>query len=631
MIRKIHIISFFGLLLLSSPSQLIGSVYYKLDNGTYETTESFESFEILNLSESQVIDYLIITPEEFVDALIPLAIWKQERGITSAICTIETILNSFDGINKADVIRNGISYFYNTYNVSWVLLGGNKAYIPVNLIKITDLQDPIFNFIASDLYYANLDSNFWRPNQNDVWNSYPEINSEDVEQANINFFQIMKPNSFTGWEPEVSIGRFPASSLTEIQKYVDQQINYESNPPLGSWMNQALFAGGYITFQEDRNNDNVSSYSNSERPEYDSNEFNNFLNKTILPPNWNSTILAETSGIHPTQFNYDLSLNRENLVQIINDGVGIANVGIHGFDAQYLIRLLFNSDLDGDDIQDIGIDTTSNRITLAYDSPLDSSNRQGLYFIESCTIGEFYHNSQSLSETLLRQSAIGVIAASGVSNANLDWDAENSDDPGGLNQGLSIRFWHQMFTENNSQPGKALDRAKIEYMNSFDGTYFKPGDNDYRALLQYNLLGDPEVPIWKSIPEPINMAIIEEGAGISVEVTSADTPIDSAAITLLNSSFYWKGITDNTGRIDLPISQEELLNLELTASKSNYLPAQLLSNLSIDNYPLMILDENTDKNLKSNNKIGLPALPLLIGMQIGIVIILARRDKKRMD
>ncbi|MCJ7650683.1 MAG: hypothetical protein MUP85_18895, partial [Candidatus Lokiarchaeota archaeon] len=147
-------------------------------------------------------------------------------------------------------------------------------------------------------------------------------------------------------------------------------------------------------------------------------------------------------------------------------------------------------------------------------------------------------------------------------------------------QGLGFRFIEQLFQYN--QPGKALALAKADYaldrINS-------PEPNEYpewgiKLLKQFNLLGDPEVPIWLAIPKQLNVSIDQPFNNniniMTLKVTADENPIQGVTITYTkNNELLWKGETNVNGTIEVPFSQIEISGQVFTASRNGFLPYQI--------------------------------------------------------
>ncbi|MCX8015234.1 MAG: C25 family cysteine peptidase, partial [candidate division WOR-3 bacterium] len=69
---------------------------------------------------AQDIEYLIITHRSFYDAVLPLADWKDSKGLKTKIVSVSSGLNS-------SAIRDTIRKYQPTY----VLLVGDRQYLPL--------------------------------------------------------------------------------------------------------------------------------------------------------------------------------------------------------------------------------------------------------------------------------------------------------------------------------------------------------------------------------------------------------------------------------------------------------------------------------------------------------------------
>ena len=97
--------------------------------------------------------YLIITHDDYYNALIPLAEWKTQKGYKAKIVTLSDI-GSSDEIQ----IRNYITNAYNTWQIKpeYLLLVGNKDQLP---FPAGDLGG-MFGYFRSDNYYTNVVGDF---------------------------------------------------------------------------------------------------------------------------------------------------------------------------------------------------------------------------------------------------------------------------------------------------------------------------------------------------------------------------------------------------------------------------------------------------------------------------------------
>ena len=104
-------------------------------------------------------DLLIITPDYFVSELQDLKNHKEQHGISTIIVTLDEIYNGkyFDKIGQdtAEEIKYFIKNSYDTWNISYVLLMGGSAVIPIRRCNTIPFEDVPVDF-TSELYYADI-------------------------------------------------------------------------------------------------------------------------------------------------------------------------------------------------------------------------------------------------------------------------------------------------------------------------------------------------------------------------------------------------------------------------------------------------------------------------------------------
>ncbi|MGY5877332.1 MAG: C25 family cysteine peptidase, partial [Candidatus Thorarchaeota archaeon] len=310
----------------------------------------------------------------------------------------------------------------------------------------------------------------------------------------------------------------------------------------------------------------------------------NMIYDSIFPSDWSATFLAETEGLKTTDYYYDRSTNSTNLAEEIEVGVGIAMYDAHG-STTGMYRSLFTKDYDGDLLFDQGVDESDSELFFSAYSNYNVSGKLGFYFLCACSTGTFRYSSTCLSEAVVRNFGIGCIASS--ESAGYDpflYDGEI----GWSTQGLAYRFWEQLLTEGINQPGKAFVQAKIDYVFDF-AEYEGEADDDTKTLVQYNLMGDPEVPIWTTIPNKLNAEIqLDPTDGVvTINALSGGSNISHAMVTLTTANTYFRGLTNSFG-VRMPLTSiDELDTFDLTISKNGYLPFQRLSNESLTILPDM--------------------------------------------
>ncbi|MFX0116330.1 MAG: C25 family cysteine peptidase [Candidatus Hodarchaeota archaeon] len=520
----------------------IGSIFitlFSIFNAIPCTISQTRNHQLILSSLQHDIDYLIITSEIFVDNVQPLAIWKLQRGLIPAIKTVEAISITYDGEDLPERIRTCIQQFHEEKNTQWVVLAGNHSFIPTRSVKAGGHR------VSCDHYYANLDENW-------------ELNA-DGSVSIINYFN---------WNAAVYVGRLPADDNLQMRELVDRLINYEKNPPVGPWMTHALFAGAFARFNTDANHNDI--FDEDDYPEFDANRNHNWLKATFFPSNWTSTLLGETEGVKTTDYHVDKPLNERNVIEEINNGASAGMFDSHG-STTGMYRMIFTHDNDGDSLFDFGTDGSSSAPLIDTSASINTEGKYGLYFLCACATGTFALSGDCLSEYILRTAGIGCIASSGSAYYDSGW--YNGDHGGWFTQGLSSRFWKQFFKEGTNQPGKAFSKAKIDYVEDF----LRLGGKEERinkTLIQYNLMGDPEVPVWTKIPSQLEYALLNETYNVTLRIFSKGQPSKQAMVTLANSTHYYRGMTNTEGIIAFPVSINEFNRLTLTISKNSYLSQQ---------------------------------------------------------
>jgi hypothetical protein len=158
-------------------------------------------------------EYVIITDTTFVSAFQPLADWKTKKGVPATIVTVDWILNSYPGCDRAERVRNFIKDAYQNWGTVWVLLGGDTDKVPDRSAWAMDCEwggSPDENDIRCDLYFSDLDGS-WDANGNRIYG--------EVEDS-IDMYA------------DVFVGRASCSTVSKVEALVQKLLTYEMNPPL---------------------------------------------------------------------------------------------------------------------------------------------------------------------------------------------------------------------------------------------------------------------------------------------------------------------------------------------------------------------------------------------------------------
>lgn len=172
-------------------------------------------------------DYMVITKKDLNASFQPLLEWKEAKGLDTVIAFTEDILAdpdyNCDGVwgdgcavsqfNDSQArIRNFIKDAYNTWEIDYVVLGGDDEIIDDRLFYPTSSSSKKYS-IPSDLYYAALDGN-WNNDTDTRFGEIPAAGGSAGDEADL--------------YAEVYLGRVTVETTTEVTNWVNKVIAYEN-------------------------------------------------------------------------------------------------------------------------------------------------------------------------------------------------------------------------------------------------------------------------------------------------------------------------------------------------------------------------------------------------------------------
>jgi hypothetical protein len=487
---------------------------------------------------------LIITTSTYNSTLRPLAEWKTMRGVPTRIVETGWISSAYTGSDTQEKVRNCIKAFYTNENLKWVVIGGDHSVVPSRMAYIPDGYDDggsDGNTVPADSYYGDIAGSGHTPYDWDGDNdgNYGEYSVDGIDL-----------------NAEVWVGRLSVSSTSNMQTLVNNIINYEKNPTSGSWFNRAVLAGAYSNYKE-------SSTSNDTTDE--ATLKNTIRSDFLSSSNYNPYTLYEKGGIWPSQFSCNASLTNANMVSAIDPGAFMVNMAGHG-SSTGIYRRVWIADSNGNKLCDSG--ETSDYAYYTTSASQTNGGKKPLFYNDACNNGEF-DRTTCLTEDILLDVGIGAVGSARVSWYSKPW-AKGSDG-GYYNQGHDYRFWQQFFA-GNYQPGKALALSKYDYIQD------KTAHDLYcwKNLLQYNLMGDPEIPIWTKRPGTLSIShsdpVPSPGSNTFTVTDGSGNPVNGAKVCLMNlTEFYGTAITGSDGKCSITLPQITL-RMNLTVTARNFKP-----------------------------------------------------------
>jgi len=198
---------------------------------------------------------LILTPYEFRNQLMFLALHKNTTGIHTIIKTVEDIESDplySRGRDIQERIKLAILHAHEQYGIQYVMLVGDVDKFPVRYTRVWDSVNFGHGYEPCDLYYADL----YDEVDQDPWDN-PDTGAFETWDGNGNnyFGEIGAKTGIPGeWselnvdridcKPDVAVGRIPVSDSTELTAYLVKIINYEQNTWGCDWAERLMLVTG---------------------------------------------------------------------------------------------------------------------------------------------------------------------------------------------------------------------------------------------------------------------------------------------------------------------------------------------------------------------------------------------------
>jgi hypothetical protein len=397
-------------------------------------------------------DLVIITPEEFCDALQPLVDHKiNNMSISTKIVKTDEIYYwdyfQVQGRDKPEQIKYFIKNTYDQWNTKYILLvGGKKSYsstddwwIPVRRTNI-ELSSGIYNSI-SDLYYADLyDGNgtfcSWDANHNDLFG--------EGKEDNVDLF------------PDVFLGRLPCVDLNEVTTIVNKIIRYETQSQ-SAWFNRMIMCGG----------DSFPSYSC-----YNTISEGEYIQQEIL--NVMEAAYAEKSFIGIKLWMSLKSLTASIIIKEIDRGAGFISFSGHGGETSWETYSKGSPDYSSFRSRDI-------------DKLGDNDGGYPIAIINACDCGDFSYSEPCFAWKLIKHQNGGVIA--GCASTDMSWGIWGhppTSTTGGLLELCTFKSY-----ANGSRTFGEMWSGSINLYLKEQSLFF--GNVHYHLLEEWQPFGDPSL------------------------------------------------------------------------------------------------------------------------------------------
>jgi len=508
------------------------------------------------------LEYVAIAPLSWADSLQPLVQWKTAKGVPAQVFPLQYITSTFAGRDDGEKLHAFLRdlHYNKAPSTKWLLLVGDGDWdnqtIPDREVFTDSQQDgDLFNsqnWYTTDTYYGNLESNW----------------DEDGDGI---FGELIEGD----WTPELYVGRVPVDSVAQLDLWVARQLTYETNPPPGIWARRGILAGALM----DRPNvlDNINTSADEGYDPFTDNAWKVDEEVAAEAPPW---MELERFYDYPRWQGGSYSPATDNLVAgslksaldngasfLLLEGHGYtSNRGVAQYDDPTGTRSIWRSEAEAP--------------ALRFDEVLNLTNGDQLPFVyvSACYTGDFTDRDDTSFEAFLKAPAGGAIAVVAGNGENFRLENVSGQQAFG-NWWLAREFFHMLFQEGYSQPGKVLGDLKARYNAYFlrDGPTDAVNRNYFRAeRVSYNLMGDPEFSLITEDPanldaRPVRQPLVGE-ATVDVLVTGRGGAVAGALVRATGWGGKAVATTNATGVARLAFAVQDVQPFNLTVTAPNHRP-----------------------------------------------------------
>jgi len=459
-----------------------------------ENPEQLSDYSYPAVKDDQY-DYLIITPNQFIEELDTLKGFYLKRGLKTIIKSKEEILDEMSGQDAPEKIRNYIIQEYTDKGVNYVMLAGDVELIPYRGFYCSVQSSTVYedDDIPSDLYYSALDGT-WNDDGDNKWG---EIGEDDLL-------------------PEVAVARFSFSNSSELQNMLHKTISYQDFPVDGD-LGHILMAGENLYSGPDTYG---SDYLELLIGYHDDNGYET----TGIPEDDEFTKLYEVNA----------NWSANDLMNEINAGKSFLHHSGHA--NQSYVMKFYTSDITNSNFS--GANGVDHQYTNVY--------------THGCICGSF-DASDCIAEYMVK---IENFAAAFVGNSRYGWFNEGQTE--GPSAHIHREFVDALYTDSLHRIGMAHMESKYATAPWVNASgQWEEGALRW-CFYDCNVLGDPAMSIWTAEPWEIDVnyptAVTIGQESFSLNISSSDNPVAGLDATLvMDGEIYGKGSSDISGNVDMDL------------------------------------------------------------------------------
>lgn len=278
-----------------TPARFVPAEQVLLYSTHFTVDMTYKEASFLSASSEQY-SLVIITPDEFSEALQPLVDHKNTFGVPTVLVPLEEIYNSYYGRDDAERIKYFIQHAVEEWDTSYILLVGDMKLLPIRVTYASWWErDLLSDLYYADIYDARAEFCGWDANDND---RFGEIDEDGNDLDGVDLYA------------DVHIGRLACADETEVSTVVDKIIIYEQETYDQIWFKRLILAGG-----------DTFPVSMGAPPFVYEGEITNVKVGQAMPEFEQKYLWTSKGSLHPSSFN-----------RAMNKGAGFVSYSGHGFE-----------------------------------------------------------------------------------------------------------------------------------------------------------------------------------------------------------------------------------------------------------------------------------------------------------
>jgi hypothetical protein len=403
--------------------------------------------------------FVVIGPNEYSGQIAPLITHKIARGITSRFVSLENIYAGtyFPATGRDN--QEKIKYFIKNAIENWltgnILLVGGSSKVPVRETHVFVSPDDTEVFV-SDLYYADIYNDTggfcsWDSNNNNVFGEYQwQGHTDEVDLY-----------------PDVYLGRWAATSGSQVTACVNKVIGYETTPGYQqTWFTNLVVVGG-DSF-EDSGSINEGEYANTKVIDV----------MTGFSPDKQWVTNGKLTNVIPTGV--------ANIKSAINAGCGFVDFSGHGNTGIWATHPheTFGS----------WVPTPAGGIRSSDITTLSNGNKLPIVTVEACSTAKFASDANCFNWAFMYTSNGGAIGTFGCTGLGYGYVGT------GVVSGLIGKIGLDTYRAYKIDQAETYGELWAGALNR----YITPGMDagDYKTLEEWQAFGDPTLAIGEKSQPP---------------------------------------------------------------------------------------------------------------------------------